>query len=98
MQIKRTTLFKKQFRQIVFFIAKDKGLASKSFKNELNKNMEELIHFPYMYKPSIYYENKEVRDMTFKGYSIIYRVDELKKIIEIVEIFNKNLTILKEDI
>ena len=31
-----------------------------------------------------------IRDMTFKGYTIIYRINIKKDLIEIIRIFNKN--------
>jgi hypothetical protein len=34
--------------------------------------------------------------MTFKGYTIIYRIDEVKELIEILEIFHKNLPTTEE--
>lgn len=91
MVITRTKLFKDQLKKIVFTIAKDKKEASKNFRDELNNSIENLINSPYKYKQSIYYENKKIRDMTFVGYTIIYRVKEDKKVIEILEIFNRNL-------
>lgn len=91
MQIIRTKYFIKIFQNTLLYIAKDKYSASVKFKNDLNKQIDNLKNFPYKYRPSKYYEEQSIRDMTFKGYSIIYRVKEDEKVIEILEIFNKNL-------
>lgn len=91
MVIIRTKFFKEQLRKIVFHIAKDKKEASKNFRDELNTSIDNLINSPYKYKKSTYYENKNIRDMTFVGYTIIYRVNKEKEVIEILEIFNCNL-------
>jgi plasmid stabilization system protein ParE len=43
-----------------------------------------------MYVQSQYFNDKNVRDMTYKKYTIIYRIRPIKKEIEILRIFNKN--------
>jgi len=87
-KIIRTQRFKNQFRGVVFFIAKDKKSAAKSFKSTLNKSIDDLPNFPYKYRKSIYFENDNIRDMTFMGYTIIYEIFENK--IEVMMIFNQN--------
>ena len=75
MVIKRTSLFRQQFFDIVFYIAKDKVSASQNFKSDINKLIKELPNFPFKYRKSYYYENENIRDLIYKGYSIIYKVD-----------------------
>ena len=41
-------------------------------------------------KLSFYFNDKNMRDMTFKGYSIVYEVNFEKDCIEILKIFNRN--------
>ncbi len=91
MVIKRTSLFRQQFFDIVFYIAKDKVSASQNFKSDINKLIKELINFPFKYRKSYYYENENIRDLIYKGYSIIYKVDLEKSEIVVLEIFNQNL-------
>ncbi len=88
MKIIETTKFKSELRDIAFYIKKDKLSASLNFVRELKKTINNLVNFPYKYRPSIYYDNKEIRDMTFKSYTIIYEIFENK--IEILSIFNQN--------
>lgn len=97
MHIIETKVFKSQRDFIVRYIAKDKRKAAIKFTKELKKSINNLVNFPYKCSTSNYYENKNIRDMTLKSYSIIYRVKENEKLIEILEIFNKNLPITKED-
>jgi plasmid stabilization system protein ParE len=66
----------------VKYIAKDKPLAAKKFKKDLIKNLKKDLQFPYNYKKSIYFEDNSVRDYVFKGYTIVYRIEN-----ENVEIF-----------
>ncbi|MEJ5168602.1 MAG: type II toxin-antitoxin system RelE/ParE family toxin [Arcobacteraceae bacterium] len=91
MVIKRTSLFRQQFFDIVFYIAKDKVSASQNFKSDINKLIKELLNFPFKYRKSYYYENENIRDLIYKGYSIIYKVDLEKSEIVVLEIFNQNL-------
>lgn len=91
MVIKRTSLFRQQFFDIVFYIAKDKVSASQNFKSDINKLIKELPNFPFKYRKSYYYENENIRDLIYKGYSIIYKVDLEKSEIVVLEIFNQNL-------
>jgi plasmid stabilization system protein ParE len=91
MQIIETELFTKQRDDIVFYIAKDKKSVALNFAKELKKAVNNLTNFPYKYRQSYYYQDENIRDMTFSGYSIIYRINIARDVIEILEIFNQNL-------
>ena len=69
MQINRSKKFKNEFREIILFIAQDKKTSAKDFKNSINKVMDNLIKFPYKYRRSIYFNDKNIRDMVFRGYT-----------------------------
>jgi len=91
MTIIETKLFKGQRNTIVFHIVKDKKSAALKFVKDLKISINNIINFPFKFRQSFYYDNENIRDMVFKGYSIIYRVNLEKDIIEILEIFNRNL-------
>jgi plasmid stabilization system protein ParE len=82
--------FSKQLKKILEYIAQDKPSASMKFKNDLKENINLLPSNPIMYRESIYFNDKNIRDMIHKGYTIIYRIRPIKKEIEILRIFNKN--------
>ncbi len=42
-----------------------------------------------MCPPSYYFKDSDVRDMTFKKYTIIYEIKPDEKVIEILDIFNR---------
>lgn len=90
MQIIYKKSFEKQLLQIVNYIAQDKPNASIKFANELEKLIFLIPDNPLKYKPSIYFNNENVRDMTHKGYTIIYKVSFQKSTIEVLRIFNQN--------
>ncbi len=80
-------LFKDSFvnrltRQIDF-IAKDSPVRAKRFKNQLIKEIKKIPKMPYANRQSIYFDNHDIRDLVFKGYAIVYRVNVENNIIEV---------------
>lgn len=90
MQIIYKKAFEKQLLHIVNYIAQDKPSASIKFANELEELIFLIPDNPLKYKSSIYFNNENVRDMTHKGYTIIYKVSFQKNTIEVLRIFNQN--------
>jgi len=41
---------------------------------------------PFKFRQSIYFEDENIRDLIFKGYTVVYKVDTEKEIITIVGI------------
>ena len=89
MRVNYQPLFKKQLKIIQLSIAKDKVTAARKFVKELKVMCENIVNMPYKHRQSIYHDNKNSRDMIFKGYTITYEISEDKIIIE--TIFNQNL-------
>ena len=90
MQINRSQRYKDNLFQILGHIAQDKFSASEKFKKELDNLINNLSNFPLKFKKSEYFDNDNIRDLTYKGYTVIYKIDKEKNIIYIVRIFNKN--------
>jgi len=44
------------------------------FLKELKKKIINLKHFPYKYRKSFYFDDENIRDLIFKGYTIIYKL------------------------
>lgn len=70
---------------IIQYIAKDKPSASKAFEKELDKHILNLLQFPYKYRQSDYYDNEHYRDLTYKGYTVIYKITD--EAIQVLDIF-----------
>ena len=85
MKILKKRKFIKNLSLIFEYIAKDKPLAAKQFKEELYNKIENLKNFPKMYRKSIYFDNENYRDLIFKGYTVIYKIEDDK--ILILDIF-----------
>jgi len=90
MQVKLNEDFENNFEIIFRYIVKDKITAAKSFKKELFTQIRDLPHFPYKHRRSIYFDDTDIRDMVFKGYTIVYKIDIQMNAINIADIFNKN--------
>ncbi len=91
MKIIESKQFKDELRVIAFYIKKDKLSASLSFVTLLKKKIRDLKDFPYQYKTSIYFDNEEMRDMVYMGYTIVYEVNQEQNTLELLSIFNQNL-------
>ena len=91
MKIIESKQFKDELRTIAFYIRKDKLSASLSFVTNLKKRIKHLVEFPCQYKKSIYFDNEEIRDMVYMGYTIVYEVNKEKNTLELLSIFNQNL-------
>lgn len=90
MTIARTQEYQSELLEILKYIANDKISASKTFRKELNEQINDIPTFPYKYRRSIYFDDENIRDMTFKRYTINYEVDLNKNTIFIFSIFNQN--------
>ena len=71
--------------KILSTIAKDKKLASIKFNKDLKEKIKLLLESPFMCRPSIYFKNNSYRDLVFKGYTIIYKVEDDE--IKVLDIF-----------
>jgi len=90
MKIIRTEEYQKELLVILKHIAKDKITASRKFKQDLNIQINQIPNFPYKYRQSYYFSDENIRDMTFKTYTINYEIDLNKNTIFIFSIFNQN--------
>ena len=90
MQIEFDKKFEANLKIILEYIAKDKLSASKKFKHDLFSQIKNLPNFPYKHRKSFYFNDKNIRDMIFNGYTIVYEIDSEKDSIIILNIFNKN--------
>ena len=85
-KIKKEERFKKQLRHIYDFISSDSIYYAKEFNQNLQKKVDTLPHMPYKYRKSIYFDDENIRDLIFKGYTIPYLIDEDNKSIVLLGI------------
>ena len=72
---------------ILSFISKDSRTRALNFKSQLDKKINNLVNFSYKFKQSKNHSDKNVRDMTFKGYTITYFIENDKDRISILDIY-----------
>ena len=94
MVIKKSIPYKKALKHILEYIAKDKVSAMLKFRQELNIQIKDIPNMPKKHRKSQYYNDDNMRDMIYKGYTIIYEIRN--NIIEIHKIFNQNLPIMEQ--
>ena len=90
MQIEFDTNFQENLFDILEYIAKDKLSASQKFRKELFKEIKNIPNFPYKHRKSFYFDNSDIRDLIFKGYTVVYEICKDENKIIVLNIFNKN--------
>ena len=81
MKIKLTKEFRDKLKAQVEYIARDKPTAARKFKNELLSKIKHITDNPFSNRQSIYFTDKDIRDLIFKGYTIVYQVKKEQKVI-----------------
>ncbi len=87
MQIIYNPTFRKHFNNIWDYIAKDSSYSANKFRQQLQLKIESIPIFPYKFRKSFYYDNENIRDYIFKGYTIPYFIDTDNNQIIILDIF-----------
>ncbi len=86
MQIIRSKKYSGSLQEIMRFISLDSKKRAFSFRSELDKQIATIPDMPYKCRKSIYFDDDNIRDLIFKGYTIVYKVDENKEQITIIGI------------
>jgi len=74
MRIKLEDSFSIRFERQLRFIADDSPARAKQFKAQVVTELKSLTHSPLRCRKSIYFEDENIRDMIYKGYTITYRI------------------------
>jgi plasmid stabilization system protein ParE len=87
LQIVYNPAFRIHFGIIWDYIASDSRPSANRFRQKLEVKLKRLENFPYKFRKSFYYDNDNIRDFIFKGYTIPYLVNTDKNQIVILDIF-----------
>jgi plasmid stabilization system protein ParE len=79
--------FRRSFASIWEYIARDSIKKANQFKSELKQHIQSLENFPYKYRQSYYYDDTDIRDLIFKGYTVPYLIDSKANAVIILDIF-----------
>jgi len=91
LKIVESKQFKDELKAIAYYIRRDNLSASVEFVQTLKKKIKHLADSPYQYRKSVYFHHDNIRDMIYKGYTIVYEIDSEEKRLELLSIFNQNL-------
>ena len=64
---------------VLDYIAIDSLDRAIAFAEALEEKLDVLPCMPYKFRPSIYFNDTDIRDLIFKGYVIPYLIDEENK-------------------
>lgn len=56
------------------YISIDNPTAAKKFKKNLVAKIKSIPSNPKLFRKSIYFEDESIRDLIFKGYTIVFRI------------------------
>jgi len=85
-EIIRSKKYTKSLQDIMKFISLDSKKRALVFRGEIDKQINNLVYMPFKCRKSIYFEDENIRDLIFKGYTIVYKIDEKKETITIIGI------------
>jgi plasmid stabilization system protein ParE len=68
--------FLKRLENQIEYISLDSPKRARKFKDDLLNRIKEIPQNPYKYRKSIYFENLDIRDLIFKGYTVVFRINE----------------------
>lgn len=87
MNIYKNPKYNIRLTEILKYIAVNNSSNAKGFKSKLDKFILNLINSSYKFRQSNYFENENIRDLIFKGFTIPYLIDLEKNRIIILDIF-----------
>jgi plasmid stabilization system protein ParE len=64
------------------YISLDSPKRARKFKSDLLNAIKGIPSNPYQYRKSVYFKEESIRDLIFKGYTIVFRITE-----QTIEIF-----------
>ena len=73
--------FQKELDAILDYIALDSLERAIIFHKELQEQISKIVDMPYAHRCSIHFDDEQVRDLIFKGYTITYLIDGDKIVI-----------------
>lgn len=76
MKLKFSEEFRRKLGEQVSYIAKDKPSAARKFRKDLLDQIRLVPLYPFKCKRSIYFEDDSIRGLTFKGYTVLYQIDD----------------------
>jgi len=83
MRLKISTSFKDKLSDQVEFIANDKPSAARKFKSEIISRIKDIPQMPYKNRKSIFFDREDIRELIYKGYIVVYKINDEENSIEV---------------
>jgi len=83
MRIKFQEDFLFELNSQVYYISKDKPGAARKFKNDLLRIIRKDLKEPFNFKKSRYYNDENIRDYVYKGYTCVYYIDVVENSVSV---------------
>ena len=83
--------FQQNLNEILTFIAKNSPQNALKFRLELQERIEGALNMPYRYRQSVHSRARNIRDMVFKGFVVVFAVEETPPRVRILGIYKNNL-------
>jgi plasmid stabilization system protein ParE len=83
MKIKVLKSFNDKLNRQIEYISRDKPHAARKFKSELLKRVKEIPLMPYKNRKSIFFDRNDIRDLIYKGYIVVYKINQTEHSIEV---------------
>jgi plasmid stabilization system protein ParE len=78
MKIVLKDTFLNRLEEQINYIATDNPTRAREFKNEVLEKVKAIPRFPYRCRKSIYFDEENIRDLVFRGFTIVYRITEAR--------------------
>ncbi|WP_263832047.1 type II toxin-antitoxin system RelE/ParE family toxin [Sulfurospirillum oryzae] len=92
--------FEKEFvlslEKKIHFIALDSPNAAQAFQKGILQSCKALLEMPYKHRKSIYHDDQNIRDLVYKGYTVVYAIEE--EFISVLALINQEYYHPKEQL
>jgi plasmid stabilization system protein ParE len=66
--------FQTRLNRQLSYIAHDSPVNARHFRDNLKKSIQGIKQQPYSNRRSIFFDDANIRDLIYKGYTIVYRI------------------------
>lgn len=75
MKIEISGAFQRKFFNQLDYIAADKPGAARQFRKDVLHEIKKIARQPFAARKSVFFEDDNIRELVFKGYLIIFRLN-----------------------
>lgn len=80
-EVEVTEAFMNKLLIIIDRIKEDRPTVAKKLRKDILQKVNGLHSMPFRYRQSIYFEDENIRDLIFKGFAIIYEIQNNRVVV-----------------